>query len=203
VSRSAQFTYEQILDAARDAVFHHWRSATVGHVTASLGAPSGSIYHRFPSRDVLFASAWIRSIRRFHAELADLHPDDDPVAGIVGTALLIPDFCRRHPEDARMMTVYRYADLVARGPAEVQGDLENLNEPVVRHLRRLTRRRYGRVTQHGLEVVALACRDSPYGIVRSIIGERIPAWIDDAVRVTSDALAHLDDTTSPARHGRG
>ncbi|GAA1734909.1 hypothetical protein GCM10009734_45680 [Nonomuraea bangladeshensis] len=94
------FTHDQILDAARDAAFEHWRSATIGHVTALLGAPSGSIYHE---------------------------------------------------------------------------------------------RRYGRITPHGLEVIALACRDSPYGIVRPLIGEPIPAWIDDAVRVTSTALAHLND----------
>ncbi|MEV4287061.1 TetR/AcrR family transcriptional regulator [Nonomuraea bangladeshensis] len=191
--RSPSFTHDQILDAARDAAFEHWRSATVGHVTALLGAPSGSIYHRFPSRDVLFATAWIRSIKAFQAGLTSAADTDEPIEAIVRTALWIPDFCRRHPRDARMMTVFRYADLVATGPPQLQDELRDLNAPVAAHLRRLTERRYGRITPHGLEVIALACRDSPYGIVRPIIGEPIPAWIDDAVRVTSTALAHLND----------
>ncbi|MGA5756914.1 TetR/AcrR family transcriptional regulator [Nonomuraea bangladeshensis] len=191
--RSPSFTHDQILDAARDAAFEHWRSATVGHVTALLGAPSGSIYHRFPSRDVLFATAWIRSIKAFQAGLTSAADTDEPIEAIVRTALWIPDFCRRHPRDARMMTVFRYADLIATGPPQLQEELRDLNAPVAAHLRRLTERRYGRITPHGLEVIALACRDSPYGIVRPIIGEPIPAWIDDAVRVTSTALAHLND----------
>ncbi|MBB5132478.1 AcrR family transcriptional regulator [Thermocatellispora tengchongensis] len=195
--RSPSFTHDQILDAARDAAFEHWRSATVGHVTALLGAPSGSIYHRFASRDVLFGSAWIRSIRAFQAGLTPAAETGDPIEAIVRTALWIPEFCRRHPRDARMMTVFRYADLVATGPPQLQEELRHLNDPVLDHLRRLTERRYGRITPHGLEVVTLACHDSPYGIVRPIIGERIPAWIDDAVRVTSTALAHLDDTAHP------
>ncbi|PZG17714.1 TetR/AcrR family transcriptional regulator [Nonomuraea aridisoli] len=191
--RSPSFTHDQILDAARDAAFEHWRSATVGHVTALLGAPSGSIYHRFASRDVLFGSAWIRSIKAFQAGLTRAAETDDPIEAIVRTALWIPEFCRRHPRDARMMTVFRYADLVATGPPQLQEELRHLNDPVADHLRRLTEGRYGRVTRHGMEVVALACRDSPYGIVRPMIGEPIPAWIDDAVRVTSTALAQLDD----------
>lgn len=191
--RSPSFTHDQILDAARDAAFEHWRSATVGHVTALLGAPSGSIYHRFPSRDVLFATAWIRSIKAFQAGLTSAADTDEPIEAIVRTALWIPDFCRRHPRDARMMTVFRYADLIATGPPQLQDELRDLNAPVAAHLRRLTERRYGRITPHGLEVIALACRDSPYGIVRPLIGEPIPAWIDDAVRVTSTALAHLND----------
>ncbi|MER7362428.1 TetR/AcrR family transcriptional regulator [Nonomuraea wenchangensis] len=193
MARSPSFTHEQILDAARDAAYEHWRSATVGHVTALLGAPSGSIYHRFPSRDVLFATAWIRSVKAFQAGLTTAADTDEPIEAIVRTALWIPAFCRRHPRDARMMTVFRHADLVATGPPQLQDDLRHLNDPVVAHLRRLTERRYGRITPHGMEVIALACRDSPYGIVRPIIGEPIPAWIDDAVRVTSTALAHLND----------
>ncbi|MEU4513348.1 TetR/AcrR family transcriptional regulator [Nonomuraea wenchangensis] len=191
--RSPSFTHDQILDAARDAAFEHWRSATVGHVTALLGAPSGSIYHRFPSRDVLFATAWIRSIKAFQAGLTSAADTDEPIEAIVRTALWIPDFCRRHPRDARMMTVFRYADLVATGPPQLQDELRDLNAPVAAHLRHLAERRYGRITPHGMEVIALACRDSPYGIVRPIIGEPVPAWIDDAVRVTSTALAHLND----------
>ena len=119
------YTREQILDAAMHAVHEHWRSATVAHVTARLGAPSGSIYHRFRSREALFASAWIRSIRRFHRELERVSAGD-PVEAIVETALLIPRFCRENPLDARMMTAYRYNDLMQNPPP---GLLAGLGEP--------------------------------------------------------------------------
>ncbi|WP_203660699.1 TetR/AcrR family transcriptional regulator [Actinocatenispora rupis] len=193
--RQPKFSRDDVLDAARDAVFEHWRSATVSHVTSRLGAPSGSIYHRFASREALFVTAWIRSVRRFQQALTTIVEIPDPTEAIVETALHIPRFCRQHRKDARMMTLYRHADLLTTAPPELREELAGLNTPVATAIAALTRRRYGRVTNHGLAVMRLACRDSPYGIVRPIIGEAIPAWIDDAVRATTGALAGLPDHT--------
>ncbi len=191
------YSRDEILDAAVRATHDHWRSATVAHVTATLGAPSGSIYHRFPSRDSLFASAWIRSVRRFHSAFATVVDTDDPVEAIAATGLLVPRFCRQHPYEARMLTAFRYAELAADPPGGTQSDLEGLNDPVVEHITLLTRRRYGRVTERGLALVALACRDTPYGIVRPLIGAPIPNWLDEPIAAASRAIALLDDTADP------
>lgn len=190
--RPVSYSREEILDAALLAVHEHWRSATVAHVTARLGAPSGSIYHRFRSRDALFVSAWLRSIKRFHHEL-QLIEAPDPVEAIVETALLIPRFCRDHPLDARMMTAYRYKDLMENPPADLLPELADLNAPVADILNRLTMARYGRVTPHGLALVALACREAPIGLIRPMIGDAIPPWIDEAVRAASTGIARLPD----------
>ena len=83
--KPARFTIDEILDAATSAVHEHWRAATVGHVTALLSAPSGSIYHRFASRDTLFASAWIRAVHRYHAQFDEIYTVEDPLEAIVRT----------------------------------------------------------------------------------------------------------------------
>ena len=40
-------------------------AATVSRIATSVGAPVGSVYHRFASRDVLMAELWLRTITRF------------------------------------------------------------------------------------------------------------------------------------------
>jgi AcrR family transcriptional regulator len=165
----------------------------VAHVTALLDAPSGSIYHRFASRDALFASAWIRSVRRFHAQFDEVQQVHDPIEAIVETGLLIPRFCRAHPQDARMLTVFRHSDLLAAPPAGLADELRDLNAPVGQLLTHLAQERYGRVSPRGLELVALAARDAPMGLVRRLIGEPIPDSLDEPVRAASEAIARLDD----------
>ncbi|WP_168211596.1 TetR/AcrR family transcriptional regulator [Ruania zhangjianzhongii] len=191
--KPSRFTIDQILDAATSAVHEHWRTATVGHVTARLGAPSGSIYHRFASRDALFASAWIRAVHRYHAQFDAIYELVDPLEAIVETGLFIPRFCRANPQDARMLTVFRYRDLLAEPPAGLADVLLELNAPVGRLITHLTEQRYGRVRQRGIELVSLAVRDAPLGMVRSLIGEDIPHWLDEPVQAASRAVAQLDD----------
>lgn len=187
-----RFTVDDLLDAATEAVHEHWRAATVAHVQAVLGAPSGSIYHRFASRDALFASAWVRAVHRYHEQFDRIYEISDPVAAIVETGLLIPRFCRANPKDARMLTVFRHRDLVARSPKGLEGELGDLNAPVGRLVMHLAGRRYGRATERTATLVALAARDAPMGIVRSLIGESIPDWLDEPVRAASTAIAELD-----------
>lgn len=197
--KPSRFTVDEILDAATEAVHEHWRSATVAHVTAILGAPSGSIYHRFASRDALFASAWVRAVRRYHAQFEAITDIEDPVEAIVETGLLIPRFCRAHPRDARMLTVFRHRDLVAAPPPGLEADLPDLNLPVGRLLSHLAEQRYGRVSERGLALVALAARDTPLGMVRSLIGDPIPRWLDEPVRAACEAVARLEDDQSAGR----
>ena len=192
VVKPARFTTEEILDAAAQAVHTHWRSATVAHVTALLGAPSGSIYHRFASRDALFASAWVRAVGRFHAQFDDIREISDPVEAIVETGMLIPTFCRANPVDARMLTVYRHRDLVAAPPAGLEDVLPDLNAPVGGLIAHLAERRYGQVSRRSLEVTALAARDTPLGMVRTLLGEPIPIWLDNPIRAAIRAVAELD-----------
>lgn len=198
MGKPVRFTTEQILDAAAAAVHEHWRAATVAHVTTLLGAPSGSIYHRFASRDALFASTWVRAVRRYHAQFDEIATITDPIEAIVETGMLIPRFCRDHPQDARVLTVFRYRDLETDPPTGLEEDVRDLNAPVSRLLSHLAKRRYGRLSKRGLEIVSLAARDTPLGMVRSRIGEPIPMWLDEPVRAACEAVARLDDRRRPS-----
>ncbi|NYI77592.1 TetR family transcriptional regulator [Nocardioides panzhihuensis] len=190
--KPALYSRDAILDTVVRAVHERGHAATLGDVTAILGAPSGSIYHRFGSRKELFVAAWIRSVRRFQATFAEVADVEDPVGAIVATGLLVPRYCRAEPGEARMLTLYRHAHLMADPPAGLETELAGLNDAVRAHLVGLAKRRYGRVAERELALVALAARDTPYGMVRGLIGGEIPDWMDEPIAAAIRAVALLE-----------
>jgi AcrR family transcriptional regulator len=68
VARPARFSSDDIFDAASRLVrIGGPSSATVVGIAQELGAPTGSIHHRFDSRDLLLARVWIRTARQAQA----------------------------------------------------------------------------------------------------------------------------------------
>ena len=121
MARPVRFTEDSILDGAARAVEKHGGKVTIAQISTEVGAPTGSIYHRFPSRDHLLIRLWLRAIRRFHVGLLAA-PD------IAATSRHIPQFCRNHPIDAQVMTLFRHADLIATAPVELRNEVLHIND---------------------------------------------------------------------------
>ncbi len=91
------------------------RAVTMTAVAEATGAPSGSVYHRFPSRDALVAALWMRAVEafqeRFVAELAG--GGEDAVAAALRAVRWSLDWVRANPDDARILLLYRREDLAS------------------------------------------------------------------------------------------
>lgn len=193
MARPAKYTAGQILDAAREATVEHWRDTTIAHVAERVGAPVGSIYHRFPSRDALFGALWARSIRRFHEGLIVAAEIEDPVASMAAMARHIPRFCRENPGDAKAMTLYRLPDLLEKVPVEQRANLASINDDVDAGLRRVAARRYGRLTDRRYRLALIGTRQCPYGLVRPLIGGDIPREFDAICVAATEGILTLGD----------
>lgn len=193
MARPAKFTADQILDAARDAAVEHWRDTTIAHVAERVGAPVGSIYHRFPSRDALFGSLWARSIRRFHQGLLSATEIEDPRAAMAAMARHIPRFCRENPADAKAMTLYRLPDLLEKVPSEQQVELAGINHDVDAGLRRVATRRYSPLTDRRYRLALVGTRQCPYGLIRPLIGGDIPHEFDAICVAATEGILALGD----------
>jgi AcrR family transcriptional regulator len=185
-----------ILDAARTLVLDEGvGAATVGAIAQASGAPIGSIYHAFGSRDTLLARLWIRAVgrsqRRFMEALED---DSDPLEAAVAAALSIYDYARDEPGDARLLMSLRREDLVQVPlPADVASELAELNRPIEDALGALARRLFGRASRERVEQTALAVFDLPYGALRRhlVSGRRPPAALRPPLaRAVRAALEH-------------
>lgn len=106
--RPARFSDDDILDGTARALLAHGPRVTIADVAREIQGPSGSIYHRFASRDELL----IRSIRRFHVGLLEASALEDPERAVVASAPHIPAHCRAHPAEARAMLLFSRARLL-------------------------------------------------------------------------------------------
>ena len=101
MARPPKYSSEQILDAVVEVLRRHSPSeVTIAMVADGMHAPSGSIYHRFPSRDALVASAWLRIGERFRTDLAAALRSTDPIQGALAAVSLMLDWARRRPSEA-------------------------------------------------------------------------------------------------------
>jgi AcrR family transcriptional regulator len=191
---------DTMLDAARDLLLEGSRNATMEAIADASGAPTGSIYHRFGSRDELIARLWIRAVYRSQASFVAALERDDPREAALAAAMSIIDFCDEHPADARLLVAFRREDLVKTIPeGSLAEELAVLNRPVERAVAALARRLYGRATRAALDRTLLAVFDLPYGAVRRYLISGAP--LPNALRADlSRAVAAV--IAEPGRAGR-
>src|SRR5690349_25143789 len=103
--RPARYTVDVLLDAAANLLASDGPGAvTMSAVARTTGAPSGSVYHRFPTRAALCGELWARTEERLQdALLAALGDDDDSAQRCVAGALCVLAWCRAHPTEAQVL----------------------------------------------------------------------------------------------------
>ncbi|UVS78496.1 TetR family transcriptional regulator [Actinokineospora sp. UTMC 2448] len=172
--RPVKHSPDAMLDTARALVLAGGPAAASARaVAAALGAPSGSIYHRFPRRDDLVAAAWLRAQDRFlTAFLSAAEPGADDKSAdrtarerAVDAAVRVPTWCAENPADAGLLLRHGLADLL-RG--EVSPDLATRAAGNNARLEAAVRA-LAEETGIPLEDVILAVVDLPYGLTRRVL----------------------------------
>jgi AcrR family transcriptional regulator len=181
--RPARYTVDALLDAAAELLASDGPAAvTMSAVARGTGAPSGSVYHRFPTRAALCGELWVRTEERFQeAFIEALTGDEDPQQRCVAGALRIVQWCREHPIDAQVLLA---------GPTEL--GMADWPETVTTRRKRLQRRLRKVLAELPDDAgrVSAAIMDVPYAIVRRHLRARqaIPASADAIVIDCARAL---------------
>jgi AcrR family transcriptional regulator len=170
-----------MLDAARDLLLESGaRAATIEAIAEASGAPIGTIYHRFGSRESLITKLWIRAVSRSQASFVAALEQPYAREAAVAAALSLFDFCEEHPTDARLLASFGREDLIGVTPdGPLAEELREINRPVERAVVSLTNRLYGKRTRRALDRTLLAVVDLPYGATRRflIAGRTLPAGL--------------------------
>jgi AcrR family transcriptional regulator len=190
--RRPKFSEAEIIDATGALVAAEGPdAATIGAIGARLEAPSGSIYHRFATRDVLLGRLWLGKAAFFQNRfVAALEAPDARAAGLAA-ALSIAAAARADFRAARIMLLYRREDFLSeKWPASMTAEAARLGAQVETALRNITRRLCGRVTPRALRIATFAVLDVPLAAVRRhvVANEKPPPVVDELVRSAYGAL---------------
>ncbi len=145
-------------------------AATITAIGHAIGAPSGSIYHRFQTRDELLGRLWLNKAAFFQDRWKAALNKPDPKEAGLAAALSLPRTVR---EDF----------LSESWPAEMQAEAERLKEQVDDSLAQITRRLFGRNSGSARLVATFAVLDLPLSAVRRFVatGQMPPAALDDLI----------------------
>ncbi|WAZ26813.1 TetR/AcrR family transcriptional regulator [Streptomyces cinnabarinus] len=189
--RPPRFDADQLLDAAvRLSAAGGPAAVTMSAVAHAVGAPSGSVYHRFAGRTALLAEVWLRTVERFqdgyHAVLVR---QSDPHQAARAAARHVVGWSRANPDEAALL-LYGAADFGRANWSEEHIRRADLgNERVFASLGALAEA-LGATDEQGRERVALALVDLPLSVVRRHLraSEPLPPYAEDLTEECSAAL---------------
>ena len=183
---------ERILDAARTLVLRDGpRAASVAAIARESGAPVGTLYHRFTSRDGVLAAAWLRALERFQRRALTAAEHPDPLEAAAAMASSQVSFARAQPEDARLLLTLRRDDLLDADPDHAfRARLDKINAPLESALDSLTKALRAPADARAVELVTLAVVDLPNAAIRRHLrnGGMPPEWLEGEVAVAARRL---------------
>ncbi|NUS90817.1 MAG: TetR/AcrR family transcriptional regulator [Nocardia sp.] len=104
MGRPPRHDADRLLDAAAELLAGGGPAAvTMSGVARAAGAPSGSVYHRFPDRPALLAALWSRALRGFHDELFPALSLGEPQEAIRRGARASLEWARRNSREAHVL----------------------------------------------------------------------------------------------------
>ena len=184
----AHFEHADFLDAARTLAIERGPAAvTVASVAQHLGAPIGSFYHRFTSRDVLLAELWLTTVLKFQEGFVAAIEAGDGLAA----ALHTPHWARANLQPACFLLLHHRDDFV-RGewPDALKLRVADQARQVELCVKRFARERLNSTDSTQLRRASFVLLDVPLAAIRPHLrrAERPPAIVDELIRTTYTAI---------------
>lgn len=192
MARQPRFTTDQFLDAAvRKAAAAGPAAVTMSAVAAEVGAPSGSIYHRFAGRTELLAETWLRTVEVFQEGYLVLlaGADCDAAQSARAAARHVVAWSRAEP--ARATVLLHGADAFDRARwSATQGARADAGNGRVHAALAELAAALGLRGPEAADRIALALIDLPLALVRRHLrsGSALPAHAEDLAEQGAAAL---------------
>lgn len=183
-----RFDTGDFLAAARTLAAERGPAAvTVDSVAERLGAPKGSFYYRFASRDALLGELWLATVLAYQEGFVRAIEAGDGLAA----ALHTPAWVRAHLDDARLLLLYSRHDFVQGDwPAPLKRGVREQAERFEGCLRAFARDAFGRAGLAEMRRATFVLAEVPTAAVKQHLERREPPppLVDDLIRATFRAI---------------
>jgi AcrR family transcriptional regulator len=184
----AKFSQTDFLAAAQAiAAAEGPAAATIASITARLGAPTGSFYHRFASRNVVLGELWLRAVRDFQEGIGAALDAGDGLAA----ALHTPAWVRGHLDNARLLLMYDRKDFVqGEWPEELRERVAEMTRRMEAGSRQRARAIFGEDGREEVRLAQFLISEVPVAAVRQHLVRREPPppLVDRLIRTTYRAV---------------
>jgi AcrR family transcriptional regulator len=184
----AQFDQTGFLSAARELIAERGPQAvTVDSVAERLGAPKGSFYYRFASRDALLGEVWLKTVLAYQEGFVAAIEAGEGLSA----ALHTPAWARRHLDDARLLMLYSRRDFVqGPWPAALRSGVADQAARFEACLRRFARSAFGRAGPAQMRRATFVLAEVPLAAVKPHLErrERPPLLVDELIAKTYRAI---------------
>lgn len=184
----AKFSQMDFLSAAQVIAAAQGPAAvTIASITARLGAPTGSFYHRFASRSVVLGELWLRTVVDFQEGVGAALDAGDGLRA----ALHTPAWVRAHPDNARLLLMYDRRDFVQGDwPEELRERVAEMTERMEAGSRQRARVIFGEDGREEVRLAQFLIAEVPVAAVRQhlVRREAPPPLVDRLIRTTYRAV---------------
>lgn len=144
-------------------------------------------YHRFASRDVLLGQLWLNLVLEFQVSFVTAIEARDGLAA----ALHLPRWARRHPEDARLLSLYSRHDFVQGAwPGELSNGVREQAERLEQCVTDFSRQAFGRAGTSQILKSRFVLLEVPVAAVKGHLAMRDspPTVVDELITRTYHAI---------------
>jgi AcrR family transcriptional regulator len=160
-------------------------------VSERSGAPIGSLYHRYPSRELLLADVWLSLVEEFQQRFLETLGRADPVEAGISAIRFIGEWIARFPSEAQLLLTHRSEDFASnRWPPSVQERAAWLRRDLDQGMKDFARRCFGIDSSENVLKAWFALIDVPHGAVRRYVAARQPAPAE-VLRLIEDAARQI------------
>jgi AcrR family transcriptional regulator len=184
----AQFDQAGFLAAASALIAQRGlKAVTVDSVVERMGAPKGSFYYRFASRDALLAELWLTTVLAYQQGFVAAIDAGEGLSA----ALHTPAWARCHLDDARLLMLYSRHDFVhGDWPGALRRGVADQAERFEACLRTFARGAFGRAGRAEMRRATFVLAEVPVAAVKPHLQRREPPppLVDDLIARTYRAI---------------